>query len=123
VKTKPFLIVGFLALCAASSVACTGEDTVPDQLLGVWKTSEPKYADCKIELLEQVLILKLATGVERNYGIDRIESDQETGRAVRYTVHYRDCEGRESRLKFLYDPSSGGTLKLKNHAEIWKKTD
>ena len=96
---------------------------MPDHLLGVWKTPEPKFAGCKMEFRQGVLILGLKNGEDEYHAIKKIESARESGQPVRYTVHYVDAGGQDLWLKLLYDPSSGGTLQLKNRPEIWKRTD
>ncbi len=123
VKVSAFNLFGFIVLCTTCLVVCTGEAVVPHHLLGVWKTSEPRFAGCKIEFLERGLILGLKDGVDEYHAIKKIESVEERGRSVWYTIHSKDSEGQESKLSFLYDPLSGGTLRLKNHPEIWKRID
>ena len=123
VKVRSFMFFGFILLCTTFFVACTDEAVVPDHLLGVWKTSEPKFSGCKIEFRQGVLILGLQNGEEAYCAIRKIESAEERGRPVRHTVHYKDAKGQKSKMTFLYSLPSGGALQLKNHPEIWKKTD
>jgi hypothetical protein len=122
VKAKPFLFLGLVAMCTISLVACKGEPVKLDHLYGVWKTSEPKFAGCKIEIRQGVLILGLKNGAEECHTIRKIESAEEDGPPVWYTIHYKDSEGQKSKLTFLYHPSFGGILQLKNRPEIWERT-
>jgi hypothetical protein len=117
------MLFGFILLCTTFFVACTDEAVVPDHLLGVWKTSEPKFAGCKIEFRQGVLILGLKNGEEEHLAIKKIESVEERDRSVRHTVHYKDADGQKSKLTLLHSPPFDGTLQLKNSPEIWKKTD
>ena len=96
---------------------------MPDHLLGVWKTPGPKFAGCTIGFRQGVLILGLKNGEEEYHDIKKIESVEERDRRVRHTVHYKDAEGQKSKLTVLYSPLFDGALQLKNHAEIWKRTD
>jgi len=123
VKLRAFMFFGFILLCTVFFVACTDESVVPDHLLGVWKTSEPKFAGCKIEFRQEVLILGLKSGEEEYHAIKKVESVEERDRPVRHTIHYRDGEGRESKLTLLYSPPFDGAFQLKNHPETWEKTD
>ncbi len=123
VNVRAFMFFGFILLCTTFFVACTDEAVVPDHLLGVWKTSEPKFAGCKIEFRQGVLILGRQNGEEEHHAIKKIESGEERNRPVRHTVHYKDAEGQKSKMTFLYSPLFGEALQLKNHAEIWKRTD
>ena len=111
-----------MALFATFLVVRTDKTAVPEHLLGVWGTSEPKFAHCKIEFLQGHLILGLANGRDTYCRIDKITSVQESGQRVMYTIHYRDEGGSGSTLCFRYDPHSGGTLQLKNHSEIWERS-
>ena len=94
---------------------------MPPHLLGVWQTSEPKFAGCWIEFSNGMLILGLRTGEEASYPINGIESKRLDGGSVMYTIHYKDYEKQKSKLSFEYDPASGGTLQLKNHSEVWER--
>ena len=124
VKAKAFLFVlGCIALCATFLVIWTDETVVPHHLLGVWRTSEPKFAGCKIEFRQGRLILGLATGEEERCRIEKVTSAKERDRKLMYTIHYRDSKGQKSTLSFLYDPLAGGTLQLKNHSETWERSE
>jgi len=67
-------------------VVCTDASVVPDHLLGVWKTSEPKFAGCRIEFRQEVLILGLKSGEEEYHAIKKVESVEERDRPVRHTI-------------------------------------
>jgi hypothetical protein len=124
VKAQNLSIQLGLVICVAISlVGCRSNTAVPQHLIGVWKTSEPRFANCQIEFIEGLVILGLMNGEEQYNSIQKVESVEESGRSVLYSFHYRDAEGRESKLTFLYEADSGGTIQLKNHTEIWKKTD
>ena len=118
-----FLFLGCTVLHALFLVACEGEPVVPGHLLGIWKTSEPRFAGCLMEFHRHELILGLKTGEMTHHAVKKIETLQEGGRHFLHTVYYADAEGQKLRLNLLYDPSCGGTLKLKNRPEIWKRAD
>jgi hypothetical protein len=95
--------------------------TIPEDLLGTWKTSEPKYADTFIELMRDSIIFGLAEGPPRVHPVLAVEKLREKGNLL-YTIRYQDEERESYNFSFYYDPSGGGTLQWKNQPGIlWTK--
>lgn len=104
-------------------ISCTNVSAVPSHLIGVWKTSDSRFSECRIEFTEDSVVLGLANGEQQYNSIKEVQSVEERGRRVSYSISYLDSEGRESKLTFMYDADSGGTIQLKHHREIWKKSN
>ncbi|NVM26007.1 MAG: hypothetical protein HWN70_08855 [Desulfobacterales bacterium] len=101
--------------------------TFPGELLGVWKTSAPKYKDCFFELTENSIIFANLTSVDKAHvnrnSIRKIEKIQKEKRLL-YTIHYEDTKGQEYKFPIYYDPSKGGAIRLMNQEQIeWRKMD
>ncbi|MEE8300090.1 MAG: hypothetical protein V3R28_02150 [Desulfatiglandales bacterium] len=121
-----------LALVIFSSLfgfQCEKSKTVPDELVGVWETSEPKYKDCYLELTEDLIIFANEAHLEKR-SVNRVSKIEKTdrGKQVLYTfsfeVYYEDKKGQKGRFSFYYDPSEGGAIRFKNQLEIkWRKRD
>jgi hypothetical protein len=102
------------------------ETTVlPDELLGVWKTSAPKYKQCFFEITKDSITFanrNVSEGLDVNI-ISKIEKTHEE-KQILYTIHYKKKKGEEYKLPFYYDPSKDGTIRFKNQKEIeWRKAN
>ena len=55
------------------------------------------------------------------YFIVKIEEETRGGERF-FTIYYEDMSRMKQYISFFYDPSDGGTLRLKNQKQmIWKK--
>jgi hypothetical protein len=101
-------------------VGCTQQGvTVPQHLVGMWKTSEPRFADRYMKFTNYSLALGIGDGKEALYSIQKIKVSKSEGNSLLYTFHYVDSENEKGKLAFIYDPSKR-TIQLKNRTEIWK---
>jgi len=124
-KCKP--IIAALAICAVL-LACEskGPTSIPPEMLGVWKTSEPKYEGCFFELAKDEISFSnkayLASFVIHK--ISKIEITTPRAEKLLCTVYYKGSEGQEYEFSFYYDPSDGGSIRFKNQTTIkWVKAD
>jgi len=124
-KSKP--IIAALAIFAVL-LGCEskGPQSIPPEMLGVWKTSEPKYEGCFFELRKDTILFANKADLE-SFVIHRISKIEiTTPRAEKhlYTVYYEGSEGQKYEFSFYYDPSDGGSIRFKNQITIkWGKTD
>ena len=99
--------------------------TVPGDLMGVWKTTAPKYKDCYFQLTGDLIIFANEALLAENdvNSISKIEKTRK-GKRVLYTIHYQDREGLEYKFSFFYNPARPGSLRLQNQLQIeWRKID
>lgn len=101
-----------------TTVGCQSDNgkTVPDTLVGVWKTSHPKYADRFIEIKKEFVIF--GTGGESSTvhaiaDVDRIHD----GKNI-YTITHLNHAGQRYSFSFYYDPSNDGTMRFRNQKDI-----
>lgn len=95
--------------------------TIPEELLGTWKTSAPKYADTFVELTRDTIVFGLAEGPPKVHPVLAVEKSGENGNLL-YTIHYLDEERERYKFSFSYDPAGGGTMQWKNQRGIvWTK--
>lgn len=117
-------IVLAFALLATIAACQAGEDkTVPDALLGVWKTSEPKYADRHFEIRKKVIMFGTGDGTPDIYPISSIHLAPQ-GKDVLYTISYWNRAGQQYRFSFYYDsdPGHDDVIRFENQQEItWMK--
>jgi hypothetical protein len=94
---------------------------LPDELVGVWTTSDPRYADRHLDLTKATIIF--GTGkesIDTNF-ISNVEKRLQD-KAILYTIYFHRVGGPEDRVSFYYDPANGGIIRFKNQEHIdWKK--
>ena len=110
----PLLFLILLVGCKAEVVV------VPPDLIGVWETPAPKYADRYTKFTEHTLAYGIGEGKEVSHEIEKIDMEQEGGGTL-YTFHYRDSEGEKWTLILTYSPDTR-TIQMKNRTEIWEKS-
>jgi hypothetical protein len=114
-------MVNIFLLILIFLVGCEREVVFPQHLIGLWKTSAPKYADNFMKISQRTVIYGLGNSEIVAYAIDRIDIKKgEEGTTV-YTCYLVNAEGGKDTLTLTYRPNSGGTLQIKNSEEIWKK--
>lgn len=102
------------------SFGCSSNTNVPGELIGIWKTAAPKYADRHLTFEQDYVTLGQGAAGESSYIIRNIESRKaDSGKA--YKFHYEDSEGEEWILEFYYEPSNDGLIILNNSDNVWKK--
>lgn len=122
-KSKSLFIWVFLTAVSVSFFfGCQRDNTVPAHLVGVWKTDDPKYEDRYLKFTDNFLIFGIGRGEEVSNYIEKIEAEQ-GGEGISYNFLYRDSEGGKWTLRLIYDPGSGGTIRLQNRDEIWRMPD
>jgi hypothetical protein len=95
---------------------------VPPEVIGVWKTVDPRYEDRYFELTAGTVTLAMGEDSKESYPIQTFEKSQEMG-ATLYSLTYRNLvEGITDTLSFYYEPREGGVIRFKNQRNIeWKK--
>lgn len=102
---------------------------LPDELVGVWRTSAEKYDNVYLELTKDLIVFANEDFLEKidNNFISKIEQIQvrkenQKKKDILYIIHYENDEGLKYQISFYYDPSEGGVIRLKNQEKIeWRK--
>ncbi len=94
---------------------------MPEDLIGVWRTADKKYADRHFELNADRVIFSTGGWGVTAHPIDRMEEHSENGRTF-YIIYYStDDEGGESQFSFYYDPVQD-VIRFKNQEQMeWVK--
>ena len=98
---------------------------IPDELLGVWETSAPKYKRCFFEIKKDSITFVNRDSLEGPdiNTIVKIEITKEE-KQILHTIHYKKMKGEEYKFPFYYDTSEGGIIRFKNQEEIeWRKVN
>jgi hypothetical protein len=121
-KSKSILLIiaFFVSLLGCESRRL---ESVPAELIGVWKTSAPKYEYCSFELTKDYIIFingHFAEHTDVNF-IVKAERVPER-RHFLYTIHYENLHGQKYKFGFYHYPLKDGVIRFKNQKFIeWKK--
>lgn len=111
------ILVASVILVFLSGCGPERTKTVPDELVGIWKTSVPKYADAYIELSRTTITFGAGEAGSYVRTVSSVEKVREGGNTL-YTVFYVDAQGVEYKLAFYYEPGNGGMMRWKNQRSI-----
>ena len=115
-----WILVAAVVLTAVLVLRSRDNEFLPDDLVGRWTTSAPKYTDRFLELNKVTVIF--GTG-EDNIDVNFISSVDKRveGGSTLYTIKYRDPKGMDGQVSFYWDPTEE-VIRLKNQKRIiWKK--
>lgn len=119
-KRAKVLIAAFLLACA---FGCQPErnTVVPEQLRGVWKTTEPRYKDRFLAFTAYSIDFGTGGNTLDSFTIWNIERGS-NGQADLYTITYVDSSLGRYKLAFHYVPGSGDEIRFKNQKRLtWRK--
>ncbi len=122
-KGSRLLVVGLALLCALPGCSPRPKEGLRPDLIGVWKTEDPKYADRFFQLEPQTLIIGIGEERLNAYRIQSVNRSLDRFGTL-YTVSYWDHQEEiTSTFAFYYDPREG-VIRLKNQEGIaWRKED
>jgi len=104
--SKWLVLVALLALLGVVACARCDNAPLPATLYGTWKTEDPRYTGCYLEISEKLLIFHgIDGGLDINH-IGKIKKDK--GHPLQLDIHYTDKAGQAHRLKVFFDDSPGG---------------
>lgn len=94
--------------------------SVPVDLIGVWKTHDPRYRDLFLEITDRSVIFSTAEGGLETYWISKIESSTQ-GKTSAHVI-YGEQSGQDLKFQFYYDGGAGGRLRFKNQLQMaWSR--
>ena len=84
----------------------------------MWETSAPAYANCELEIKDELIIFRnRASYANVNY-INKIKRYREAEKTL-YTIHYEDKKGGKYKLSLFYcDARTGDVIRFKNQQGI-----
>jgi len=112
------IVVAVASLAAFGGCQSRGHTTVPDELVGVWKTSAPKYKDRYLQFTKATIVFGTGFGspdVQRITKVDVVREEQ----GILYTVSYKDDpDGHQSTFAFYYEPRKNAVIRFKHQQQI-----
>lgn len=95
---------------------------MPGDLLGVWRTTDPAYADRFLEVTKTTVRFGNDTEEVGTLGVEEVRQlESESGKRL-YQIKYLSAEGYEYLLQVEHSAASA-TLRLANQSQmVWKRT-
>jgi len=122
-KSERVLLLFIFIMMAFIQFRCGKNANAPDYLIGVWRTSDPKYADRFFEIERHVVTFDIGEGKFNTHPIINVEIEKtEKGKGTLHTISYKDEERQKTKFSFYYDPADQGQIRFKNQDHIvWTK--
>ena len=119
--TSRSLLVVTVACAAAACASRDGEVIpMPFELMGRWETEQAEYADRFFELSVGAIVIGTGGTTRQRHLITEVRRvPDENG--LLYTITYRDSAGTESSMRFYFDSSEGGRVRLKNQIRLYNQ--
>ena len=102
-------------------LGCQNQDisTVPEHLIGIWKSTDARYATCYVEFSKKFVTFGTDNQSVRTHDIRKINSTPLQDNRIVYTFHYRDNEREKWQLIVTYNAHPEPTIRLKNLQGVW----
>lgn len=120
-KLRIFHLFVIYALCLCSQFFQGPK--VPTELIGIWETSDAKYADAQLQFTVESIIFKSGEEHLEKNQIIAVNKTTEHGKTL-FTVDYISPEGAQYSMPLYYSiaPGNGPVLQFKNQKYIiWNK--
>lgn len=135
---KNTIVALCLLLAAALLYSCGGGaeklSAIPEDLTGIWETSEKKYAGCQLEIKAGSMRFHGVGGVANDYYVLEVEAagpERDGGfesavgvqrrKGNLYIVHCRDTLDEEWDFHLVHTPGKRESLKFKNRTGSWHR--
>jgi hypothetical protein len=117
------ILVVLILFITAFGLKCEKSITVPENLIGVWGTTDPNYADRTFKITRGEIIFQTGENSFDTYTIQKIEMEKVPGgQTLLYIFHYKNIEGLKYKFSFYYNPTGQGEIRYKNQSQIvWTK--
>ena len=119
--------MGKVLMAIVVLVACLGcpskITSVPENLIGIWRTESPNYADRIFELRKNEVVFQIGEGKFDTNRITSIEKEEDQKeKKILYILSYKGEKGRETKFLFYHYPEERGVIRFKNQQEmVWTK--
>ncbi len=114
-----------MIICLTVLSACqpAGKMAVPEELIGVWETTAPTYADRFFEIKTDEVIFSTGEETFDTYPISKMKIDKDRKeQKPLYVICYKNTARQEYKFSFYYNPANQGTIRFKNQREmVWTR--
>jgi len=103
--------------------ACAEEvRATPDELIGIWRSDDPRYADRTFEIRADQLFFGTGEfGAPKIHSIISVTPPAEGAKDSLWIVSYRESDGETSEMSLVYVATPKPTLQFANRSESWRR--
>ncbi len=119
------LLATALVISGCGALTLMEDVTVPSELIGIWGTTDERYAGRTFEFTTGSVIFQTGDGPFdfTAHPIQEISVEQARDR-LDYNVEYATIEAGSFDFSFSYLPQDGGLIRFANQPQItWRQTD
>jgi hypothetical protein len=127
---RPMLLLLNLLCAGVTLIVISGCDSgkpmpVPHELLGTWRTQDPRYSGLFFKIDPDNFSFSTVQGTVENYTIVNYEPlANSTENRVHTHVLYGSRDGQKLKVSLIYDSLDGGRFKFKNQDKtFWIRDD
>jgi hypothetical protein len=118
-----WMLAGIAGLVAFLVFVPAKRHYVPEELVGVWTSSDPRYADRSLELTRITVAFGTGTQTVDLYFVSDVEKTLQ-GNNILYTIRCHRLNGAQEQVSFYHALKNGGEIRFKNQQHIpWMKTE
>ena len=117
-----YILAALVILACFFGCRSEEDETIPDALIGVWKTSTPGYEDNSLELRKDEIVFGVGQSEYVVNSVYKVETVRPKGeKTPLITIHYTDEEGKDNTSSIYYDETPPGSIRFKNQMQIeWR---
>lgn len=115
-----FAVIAAVAVVTYGMRFLPKDRTIPDELVGVWRTTDPGYVDRPFEITKTILIFHQGATDSTVHEILEVKRDE----GVRETLYTIDYDNEESvyEFSFYYSAAPESVIRFKNQRHMeWRK--
>lgn len=105
-------------LCILCLWQCNAQNTVPDELAGIWKTKILDYEGSFFGLQEDTITFGTVEGDIQVFTITKIKKNREDGEWKSFIIHYLDNNFQPCELPIYFHPINNGIMRFKNKEDV-----
>ena len=120
--SRTFLVL-LLIFPVVLGVQCQRQFTVPEELIGIWVTKDPRYVNNPFEIKKNTVIFEQGLGYLDFdvYPIADVKKTESEGQTL-YIIYYTLPSGKIFEFSLYYSAADGGQIRFKNQPEmVWSK--
>ena len=119
-KTAKTIII-LIIVAVMTSCQFGGRAELPAELMGSWKTSNPKYADRLLTFTDDEIHFGIGKGQVNKYTITNVKASDLGHQTIKYFIHYKNQDEDNFIFAFTYNSAHNGSIMIGHQEGIWRK--
>jgi len=100
-----------------------GTTNLPTEIIGSWKTSNPRYADRLLSFTAGEIHFGIGKGLVDKHVITKVKTSELGHQTTKYVIHYQNQDENDLVFSFTYNSSHSGSIMIAHQEGIWRKTE